>query len=1269
MITQLIIAQIPTGAVAQYNFSNNYDDAIGNADITSSAAGSYAQDRFTNVLSSLRVEGRQHNGYAFSGSQTELSVAFWMRIPAGDAGTQRIIQTFDQSGDGFRITFDGSLQILQVDFVHPNGNYVGSANVSGLNLKGSWHHMALVIKHTGSSFENSLYIDGVENGAISNAISVNNISPNFINSSAVFQISPASSEDYFGIIDDIVIFERGLTATEVSAIYNDPNPNVCTVNIPDANLKTALVGNVSINTNGDSEIQCSEASAWTFQLNLDGLSIADATGLETFVNATSLIINNNALTSIDLSTMTNLTALNIRDNNLSAIDVSSNTSLETLVIINNTISSIDLTNLTLLRDFLAQDNQLSSIDLSSNINLEGLNLRRNNLTSLDLSNNTALEQVFVSQNMLSSINLTGLNSLNFIRAFDNQLTTIDVSSNISLANFEVYNNLLTSLDFRTNTSLVNVDVSENALTSFTIQNGNNSAITQQMDVRNNPNLTCVEIDAGYSPTSVWLKDASASYSDDCAAANCAVSIPDANFKAALVANSAINTNGDTEIQCSEAAAFTGTVGAFGASISDATGVEAFVNTTVITFEQNSLTSIDLSANVNLEELYLDGNNLTTLDLTANILLRDIRVESNQLSSLILPNTNTLTLLRGSNNQLNSLDLSNNPGLESITLINNSLSAIDLSNQTLLENIYLNDNNLSSIDLSNNPELSIIYLERNDLGVVDISANPMATILSLTENELTSLDISNGANTVLNTFNASSNPDLTCIQIDAGFTPPTDNSWLKDASASYSDNCAAANCTVNIPDANFKGALVNNSMINTNGDTEIQCSEASSFTGEIDVNNQSISDLTGVEAFTAATSFNFFNNDVINADFSFANALITILGFSNDNLTSIDISGAANLESINVAQCDLNTIDVSNNVALRTLNLGQNNISNLNLTSNLLLENIILSDNNISALDVSAFPNVRLVSIENNNLETLNVANGNNINFSLFRASSNPDLICIQIDAGFTPPTDNSWLKDSTANYSDNCSNTADTTNPVAVCQDVTIQLDANGVATLDATQVDNGSSDDVGVAGIAIDVTSFDCSDVGTTAVTLTITDAAGNTDSCTAVVTIVDDESPVLSCVVEEIIEVNEDETFTLPDYVANGDTTATDNCSITITQSPAPGTQIPPGTTQLTFTATDSSGNTDTCSQDLIIEETLGLSDLEFRESVRVFPNPAQNYISIEAAIPIENIEIYTMLGQKLIQSNELRDINISQISTGIYFVKIISGSYTVTKQIIKK
>ncbi len=58
--------------------------------------------------------------------------------------------------------------------------------------------------------------------------------------------------------------------------------------------------------------------------------------------------------------------------------------------------------------------------------------------------------------------------------------------------------------------------------------------------------------------------------------------------------------------------------------------------------------------------------------------------------------------------------------------------------------------------------------------------------------------------------------------------------------------------------------------------------------------------------------------------------------------------------------------------------------------------------------------------------------------------------------------------------------------PAAVCQNITLQLDAAGNATVSAAQIDNGSSDNCGIASIVLDGNSssldFDCSSVGTQA-------------------------------------------------------------------------------------------------------------------------------------------------------------------------------------------
>jgi hypothetical protein len=104
-----------------------------------------------------------------------------------------------------------------------------------------------------------------------------------------------------------------------------------------------------------------------------------------------------------------------------------------------------------------------------------------------------------------------------------------------------------------------------------------------------------------------------------------VHIPDANFKAALVGNSGINTNGDDEIQVSEAEAYDGTIDVDDQGIADMTGLEAFVNLTRLECSYNQLTNLDVSANTLLERLDCVGNQLTSLDVSANTALTTLTV--------------------------------------------------------------------------------------------------------------------------------------------------------------------------------------------------------------------------------------------------------------------------------------------------------------------------------------------------------------------------------------------------------------------------------------------------------------------------------------------------------------------------------------------------------------------------------------------------------------------------------------------------------------------
>src|SRR5690606_10018871 len=96
------------------------------------------------------------------------------------------------------------------------------------------------------------------------------------------------------------------------------------VNIPDANFKTALLNhNLPIDTNGDGEIQFSEAEIVT-HLVLATKNITDLTGIQAFINVENLNLYQNNLTSIDISQNVNLTYLSLTDNNLTNLDVSQN---------------------------------------------------------------------------------------------------------------------------------------------------------------------------------------------------------------------------------------------------------------------------------------------------------------------------------------------------------------------------------------------------------------------------------------------------------------------------------------------------------------------------------------------------------------------------------------------------------------------------------------------------------------------------------------------------------------------------------------------------------------------------------------------------------------------------------------------------------------------------------------------------------------------------------------------------------------------------------
>ncbi len=215
------------------------------------------------------------------------------------------------------------------------------------------------------------------------------------------------------------------------------------------------------------------------------------------------------------------------------------------------------------------------------------------------------------------------------------------------------------------------------------------------------------------------------------------------------------------------------------------------------------------------------------------------------------------------------------------------------------------------------------------------------------------------------------------------------------------------------------------------------------------------------------------------------------------------------------------------------------------------------------------------------ITTTQVDNGSSDNCNLTLSLDNLSFDCSNIGANTvtltgTDPSGNTASATATVTVIDNIA-------PSVTTQDITISLDANGSASVTASQINNGSSDNCSITNISLSQTDFDCNNLGENTVTLTVTDAAGNTSTAQATVTVIDNVAPVVTTNSIQIVLNTEGKATLTASQLTN---TVSDNCGIaTVIVDKTDFDCSHLGENIVSVTATDNAGNTTVAQATVII------------------------------------------------------------------------------------
>jgi len=108
-----------------------------------------------------------------------------------------------------------------------------------------------------------------------------------------------------------------------------------------------------------------------------------------------------------------------------------------------------------------------------------------------------------------------------------------------------------------------------------------------------------------------------------------------------------------------------------------------------------------------------------------------------------------------------------------------------------------------------------------------------------------------------------------------------------------------------------------------------------------------------------------------------------------------------------------------------------------------------------------------------------------------------------------------------------------------------------------------------------------------------------------------------------------------------------------------------------EYTFFVTQTVGDCTSEAVEVVITVTLSLSEFDTTQ-LKVYPNPTNGELNISYTYTINQVEVYNLLGQKVITQNfESKDVslNVSHLSNGSYILILHANGLKQQVKIVKK